>query len=138
MDQILLAAATALVTAMATDGWQEARAGAVALWRRVHPDRVPAIESELEEVRAELLGARQSGDAAVETELIADWQRKLRRLTATHPDLLAELEQLTLGPWSAPLSASGQARVRSVHQVAVATGKGTVYQAGRDQHITRP
>ncbi|MDB4872445.1 MAG: hypothetical protein JWL97_3449, partial [Gemmatimonadales bacterium] len=40
MDPILVAADTALVGAMATDTWQQARAGAVALWRRLHPDRV--------------------------------------------------------------------------------------------------
>lgn len=45
MDPILVAADTALVGAMATDTWQQARAGAVALWRRLHPDRVVAIGS---------------------------------------------------------------------------------------------
>ncbi|MET9250277.1 hypothetical protein [Nonomuraea sp. NPDC003709] len=44
MDSLVLAAATAVVTALSTEGWRQARKAVVALWRRVHPERVPAIE----------------------------------------------------------------------------------------------
>src|SRR5690349_14355645 len=51
MDPIVLAAGTALVTAMATDAWQSARDGAVALWRKVRPEQAEIVEAELAEVR---------------------------------------------------------------------------------------
>lgn len=94
MDPLVLAAGTAVINAMATDGWEQARAAVVRLWRRVHPERVPAIEAELEEVRGEVVAARQAGDAAVETELAADWQRKLKRLLAADPGQIAELRRV--------------------------------------------
>lgn len=135
MDQFLLAAATALISAMATDGWKEARAGAVALWRRVHPDRVPGIESELEDVRNELLAARHEGDAETEKELVSEWGGKLRRLTSDHPELMAELRRLLQEEWGRLLPAADSARVQSIQQTAVATGGGKVNQVGRDQFI---
>lgn len=133
MDEFVLTAANALIAAMATDGWNEARASAVALWRRVHPDRVPAIESELSEVRDEILASRESGETAVERELVADWQRKLRRLIVGHPELAAELAVLQ-DEWGRllPASAGGQ----HIEQTAIVSGDGTAYLAGRDQHIT--
>lgn len=133
MDQLVLAAASALIGAMTTDGWNEARASAVALWRRAHPDRVPAIESELSEVRDEILAAREAGEPEVERDLVADWQRKFRRLITAHPELAAELEVLQ-DEWSRlhPASAAGQ----HIEQITIVSGNGTAYVAGRDQHMT--
>lgn len=51
------------------------------LWRRVYPERVPAIEAELAEARDELVVSRQADDAEVEKELAAEWRRKFQRLT---------------------------------------------------------
>ena len=137
MDELILAAASALVGAMATDGWNEVRSGVVALWRRVHPDRVPAIESELDEVRQELLASRRAGDIEDEKNLVSGWQRKLRRLMAAHPELTAEL-RLLLEEWSRLLGpAAGLAGGQNFSQVAVVTGHGKANQVGRDQFITR-
>ena len=94
MDELALAAASALMTAMATDAWSEVRAGIVSLWRRVYPERVPAIESELVDARSELVASRQAGDAEVEKELAADWRRKFQRLTQAYPELIPELRLL--------------------------------------------
>jgi hypothetical protein len=137
MDQLALTAANALITAMTTDGWNEARAGVVALWRRVHPDRAPAIESELAEVRDEVLASRGAGEAEVERELVNDWQRKLRRLIAAHPELAAELQVLQ-GEWGGlpPAPAPAPAARKHIEQTAIVTGDGTVYMAGRDQRIS--
>jgi hypothetical protein len=134
MDELMVAAASALVGAMATDGWNEVRSGVAALWRRVHPDRVPAIESELDEVRYELLDSRRTGDAEVEKGLVADWQRKLRRLMAAHPELTAEL-RLLLEEWSRLLPSPGLAGGQTFSQAAVVTACGKVNQVGRDQFI---
>ncbi|MFC4584956.1 hypothetical protein [Sphaerisporangium corydalis] len=133
MDPLVLAAGTALVTAMATDGWEQARAGAVALWRRVHPERVPAIEAELVEVRDELLAARRAGDVPAEEGLVSDWQRRLRRLLADDPGLAAELRRVLDEQW-APLLPAGRSPEQVVVQSATVSGSARVYQAGRDQY----
>lgn len=59
VDPIVLAAGTALVSAMATDVWQQARARVVALWRRVHPQQADTVEADLEGLHAQVLDARQ-------------------------------------------------------------------------------
>ncbi|GGW39118.1 transketolase [Streptomyces griseoloalbus] len=90
----MLAAGTALVGAMATDAWQQARTSAVELARRVHPERVPAVEAEPAEVREEVLTAREADDADAENGLAQDWQRKLQRLVRDHPEPARELRRV--------------------------------------------
>lgn len=134
MDPLALAAATALVGAMATDAWQQARSSAVELWRRVHPERVPAVEAELAEVRAEVLQARRADDPDTELHLASDWQRRLQRLLRDDPDLAGELQRL-LDEELAPLLPTGDDRSgpRTVVQKARASGGSHIYQAGGDQ-----
>lgn len=135
MDQLVLSAANALIAAMATDAWNEVRASVVSLWRRVHPDRIPAIESELAEVREEIVASREVGDSGVERELAAEWQRKLWRLITAHQELAADL-QVLLADWNRLLPAPVPAAGQHIEQTAIVTGDGTAYLAGRDQHIT--
>lgn len=87
-------AGTTLVTLLATDAWQGARDGVVALWRRTHPDRADAIGGELDASREELVSAQTNGDAETEAELRADWQGRLRQLLTTRPELAEELRAL--------------------------------------------
>lgn len=131
MDDLALAAASALMTAMATDAWSEVHAGAVGLWRRVYPDRVPAIEAELLAARDELAAARQDGDAEVGMELAGEWRRKFQRLIRENPGLIPELQMLEEA-WTRLVPASGRARSGGVtiEQTAVVHGRGTTYQAG--------
>lgn len=133
MDELALAAASALMTAIATDAWSEVRAGVVGLWHRVYPERVPAIESELVDVRNELVVSRRAGDAGIEKELAADWQRKFQRLTQAHPELIPELRMLE-EEWTrlAPAAGPDRSGAVNIEQTAIATGPGTTYQAGRD------
>jgi hypothetical protein len=137
MDDFALAAASALMTAMATDAWSEARGGAVSLWRRIYPERVPAIESELMDARNELVVSRQAGDAEVEKELAADWRRKFQRLMQTHPELIPEL-QILEEEWTrlAPAAERDHSGTTNIKQTAIAAGRGAIYQAGRNQRIT--
>ncbi|MEU9350877.1 hypothetical protein AB0D65_07605 [Streptomyces griseoloalbus] len=131
MDPLVLAAGTALVGAMATDAWQQARTSAVELWRRVHPERVPAIEAELAEVREEVLTARETHDVDAENGLAQDWQRKLQRLVRDHPELARELRRV-LDQELAPLlpHRSGPAGPGTV-STATAGDNSTIIQ-GRD------
>ncbi|MFI0483486.1 hypothetical protein [Actinomadura sp. 9N215] len=136
MDPLVMAAGTALVTAIATDGWQQARAGAAALWRRVQPERAAVIEAELEEVRGEVLAARQAGDRQAEEHLADEWRRRLARLVAADPAAGAEIQEVLDQVWKPLLTEEEQARVQHITMHATASGDARVYQAGRDQHIT--
>ncbi|WP_146778999.1 hypothetical protein [Actinomadura craniellae] len=135
MDPLLMTSGTALVAAMATDGWQGARAGAVKLWRRVYPDRAEAVEAELEEVRGEVLAARRDGDEDAEQELVADWRRRLARLVAADPAVGAEIQQVLDQVWKPLLPANEQPGTQNVSMNATAKDRGRVYMAGRDQTI---
>ncbi|MQY26328.1 hypothetical protein [Nocardia aurantia] len=134
MDPLLLTAGTTLVTAMATDGWKDVRAAAAALWHRIHPERVSAVEAELLDVRNEIMAARTSGDVRVEAELATEWQRKLGRLLTTDPTLEASLRTILKECWAPALSADDSARVWHIVQTATVSGSGRVFQAGRDQY----
>ncbi|MFF7704214.1 hypothetical protein [Streptomyces lydicus] len=120
---------------MATDAWQQARNSAVTLWRRVHPDRVPAIEAELAEVREELIAAREEGDVQAEGDLAADWQRRLRRLLRDDPSLAHELRRVLDEELTPLLATADQVSPGSVQQTATASGHAHVYQAGGNQTI---
>jgi hypothetical protein len=128
-------AGTAVVTLMATDGWQRMRDGVAALWRRVRPVQADEIEVALDETREEILTARRAGDAEGEGDLVRDWDRRLRRLLADDPAVAGELQQL-LDDVRGSLPAAEQLALPSVRLQAHVSGQGRVYQAGRDQHIT--
>ncbi|MEV4365298.1 hypothetical protein ACWEPL_30035 [Nonomuraea sp. NPDC004186] len=136
MDPIVLAAGTALVTAMATDAWQQARAGAVALWRRFRPDQADAVEIELAEVRTQVLAARCDGDDDTERALAGSWQVRLAQLLRADPALAEELRRVLDEDLTPVLPQAEQEQIASIVMKATASGHGRVYQAGRDQHIT--
>jgi hypothetical protein len=131
MDPLVLAAATAVVTAMSTDGWQQAREVVVKLWRRGRPDHLPAIEADLDDTRAEVVTAREDGDSSAEEALVADWQRKLRRLLNTDPQLGAELQRVLDEQLTPLLPAAAQADVHNIQNVTAsapgATAQGAMF-----------
>ncbi|MEV4291240.1 hypothetical protein AB0K40_37520 [Nonomuraea bangladeshensis] len=135
MDPIVLAAGTALVTAMATDAWQSARDGAVALWRRARPEQAEVVEAELTEVREQVLRARGEGDADTEQALTGSWQVRLQQLLRTDPSLAGELRRVLDEVLTPALQPADQDRIGSLVMKATASGHGRVYQAGRDQTI---
>ncbi|MGW2341327.1 hypothetical protein [Streptomyces sp. NPDC001661] len=122
-------AGTTLVGLLTTEAWQRARDGVTALWRRAEPARADAISAELEVTREDLLAAQDDGDTESRDELGTEWQGRIRRLLAAHPEearaLRALVEELS------PLASD----TPSVTQHATASGHARVYQAGRDQHI---
>ncbi|WP_328328180.1 MULTISPECIES: hypothetical protein [unclassified Streptomyces] len=122
-------AGTTLVTLLTTDTWPSIRDGLVSLWQRARPDRAPHIADELNVTRAELLSAQAVGDREVEAEVRAEWQGRIRRLVAAHPELVEELRALV-----AEL-APDDAVAPAVTQHATASGRARVYQAGRDMRI---
>ena len=65
MEPIVEAFANALVAAMATDTWKQARSAVAALWSRLHPPRrTENIEPELDRLRGDEAGHRQSHEPA--------------------------------------------------------------------------
>ncbi|MEW2623914.1 hypothetical protein [Streptomyces sp. NPDC048106] len=118
-------ASLTLVTLMATDTWERARDGVVALWRRAWPERADTVAAELDSTREDLAAGLTAEDG-----LAAEWQGQIRRLLAGRPEAAVELRSLLdeLAPGTAPAPA--------VSQHATASGDSRIYQAGRDLRIT--
>ncbi|MFG2622531.1 hypothetical protein ACGFXC_33445 [Streptomyces sp. NPDC048507] len=113
---------------MASQGWETARDGMVALWQRFQPSRSEAVAEDLAATREELLGSGPDS----ETELVAEWQARVRRLLLSHPDVAGELRRILDELHPQPSSAESGTTTLN----ARASGRGRVYQAGRDQHIS--
>ncbi|MGW6016139.1 hypothetical protein [Streptomyces sp. NPDC055210] len=137
MDPVTIAAGTALVGAMATDGWEQIREAVLALWRRARPERAEAVSAQLEELRNQVLDARRQGDPDTEEALIGAWQIHLQQLLRQDPALTAELRRVLNQRLTPALNRDGQARVQSIVQNATVSG-GVSIQAGRDVHTTPP
>ncbi|MGW3357549.1 hypothetical protein ACWDFL_19330 [Streptomyces bungoensis] len=128
-------AASTVVGAMATAGWESAQRAMGELWRRVHPERADTVVAELGEARADVLAAREHGDERAERELVVAWQARLRRLLAADPALVPELRRLTdelLPPTGEAGPPAGGTRL-----TANASGRSRVTMAGRDINITK-
>ncbi|MET8179573.1 hypothetical protein [Streptomyces sp. NPDC005336] len=87
-------AGTIMVTLMATNAWESAWDGLVALWQRFQPARADGIGDEFEAHRADLLLARETGDEESEAELTTEWQGRVRRLLAARPEVADELRRI--------------------------------------------
>jgi hypothetical protein len=122
-------AATTLVSLLTTEGWQRAKEQFASLWRRAQPERAEVIARELEVTRDDLLAAQGDDDSGIRAELNAEWQGRIRRLLAAHPDAAALLRDLLAELAPEALAAP------SVTQHATASGHARVYQAGRDQNF---
>ncbi|WP_327157954.1 hypothetical protein OHU45_31265 [Streptomyces tubercidicus] len=136
MDSIVLAAGTAVVSAMATEAWQQARTGVVAWWGRVRPDQADGVDAALEESRNGVLAARQAHDISREQALVDDWQVRLHLLVREDPALVGELRRLLDEDLTPRLPVQEQTRVGSIVMKATASGRGRVYQSGADLHVT--
>ncbi|MDT0443611.1 hypothetical protein [Streptomyces johnsoniae] len=133
MDPVVLAAGTALVGAMVTDTWQQARIAAMAWWRRTRPAQADAVETALDADRAALLAAREQGDQDTEQALIGAWRLRLQGLLAEDPALLEELRLLE-SRIRALLPAAGQG---SVHIVGHARDNAQVFIANGPLRVDR-
>ncbi|MGW1714382.1 hypothetical protein [Streptomyces sp. NPDC002156] len=142
MDPLAVAVGTALVGAMATDSWQQAKRALVALWRRVRPEaEADTVGAEFGQARTRLLaalegGAVQGAPSPVVSALETDWQFRLHLLLREHPDLAGELRRVLDAELTPLLPEEDGTRGGTVVMKAQASGSGRVYQAGRDQHIT--
>ncbi|MFF3375317.1 hypothetical protein ACFYXF_20505 [Streptomyces sp. NPDC002680] len=146
MDPLAVAVGTALVGAMATDSWEQAKRALVALWRRVRPEaEADTVGAEFGQARTRLLAALEGGapgaaapgvTSPVVSALETDWQFRLHLLLREHPDLAGELRRVLDAELTPLLPEGDGTRGGTVVMKAQASGSGRVYQAGRDQHIT--
>jgi hypothetical protein len=135
MDPIALAAGTALVGAMATDAWQQARAAVVTLWRRVHADQAEIVTSELETVRSRILTAREAADEATEQALVGAWRLRLQQLLEEDPSLADDMRRLLDEHLAPALPGEEQSQLQAVVMKAETHDESRVYMAARDLHI---
>lgn len=127
-------AASTVVGAMATAGWESAQRAMGGLWRRVHPERADTVLAELGEARVEVLDARRNGDEGAERELVGEWQTRLRRLLAAHPEMVPEVRAVV--DELLPMVEEEEPRPGGVRLTAHASGRSRVTMAGRDVNIT--
>ncbi|MFI6849585.1 hypothetical protein OG535_04010 [Kitasatospora sp. NBC_00085] len=136
MDPLALAAGSALVGAMATDAWQQARSATVALWRRVRPEHADDVGSDLDVLRRQVLAARVAEDADTEQALAAPWRLQLQQLLRTVPGFADELRRLLDDHLLPMLPEERREGPAQVVMRAEAHDHARVFMAGRDQHIT--
>ncbi|MES5822872.1 hypothetical protein [Streptomyces sp. RG80] len=134
MDPFLLTlagtAGTTVVTLFVGEGWQQARDGVVAVWRRFRPEAAGDVERELEASR---LAALEGDSPETANRLEGHWIGRFAGLLGEHPEAADELQRL-LDRLSE--GSGGQAITGGVHMQARADGSSRIYQSARDQHIT--
>src|SRR5450432_3483301 len=90
-----MAAGAALVSAMATDTWRQARTSVVTLCRRLRPSRqAEAVEAELDVLHQQLHAVREQDRPDLEQALAETWQDRLQELLAQDPAVAGELRQI--------------------------------------------
>ncbi|MFD7517506.1 NB-ARC domain-containing protein [Streptomyces niveus] len=102
--------ATALVGAMVTESWEQARARVAQFFARRRQSRNPGEDEEgaaLDEGRAQLVAARDADDESAAADVETDWRRRLGQLLEEEPEAAQELRQLLsdLAAVQAPVNA---------------------------------
>ncbi|AZP17011.1 hypothetical protein EJC51_13325 [Streptomyces aquilus] len=137
MDPYLLTmagtAGTTVVTLLVGEGWQQARDGVIAVWRRFRPEAADEIGRELETSRAALLQLPTGDDQGSDMQQMeGQWIARFVGLLSEHPQAADELQSLM----ERLRQGAGQSISGGVRLQARAEGSSRIYQAARDQHIT--
>ena len=139
MDRIVVAFGTALVGAMATSTWQQAREAVTDLWRRMHlRPKGDGIGIELDELREQILLARREGDTSTEWALEGAWQVKLQQLLRADPALAAELRRVLDQVLTPALTPAEQTRVGTIVMTGSSHDSSTFTQIGTQTTYGRP
>ncbi|MCM2420225.1 hypothetical protein [Streptomyces sp. RKAG293] len=117
----------ALVSAMATDTWQETRTRVVAIWRRFRTEAADETGRRLEADRTNLLALPRDQRRQAESDLILRWRVELLQLVQCDSTAGQALEDALLG--------REQAVELRIHQTGRASGDGRIFMAGRDQNF---
>ena len=132
MVTLASSAATALIGAMTTDGWSQAKAGALAIWRRHRPGQAETVEDALESARNDLIAADDVTREGIASRVEGRWQGRWEAFLEEHPDATSDVAKLI-----EQLHALIGHQDMTVVTQHVWAGR-DAYTAGRDQHITRP
>ena len=129
--------ANALVEHLASDTWESAKLGIIALWRRVQPDRAEATANDLNQAHDDLATAQSSGsEASVRDAIQSEWNGRLRRLLALRPESAEDLQRLLDSNFGIITTHSKIAGNTSITLSATGSRKSQIYQVGQgDQHI---
>jgi hypothetical protein len=126
------AAATALVTSMTTDSWEQAKAALVKLLHPRHPIQAKAVAADLTAAQTVAVAAWAAGDEQAEADLMAEWRSRLGRMAARDEQLQAELK-LFAEEFRHLLSEPR--RTSRIVMRAEVHGSGRVNQAGGNQTV---
>jgi len=130
---LISSGATTLIGLMATDAWTRAKGAASSLFAKSSPQEREQIEVELDQTRAQLLEARESGDVELETELESEWRSRLRRAVSADSELIAELDDFVREYGSErPAADAGTVKI-----TGNARGKARIYQQGHGVQYNR-
>lgn len=137
MDEIAMAAGTALAAAATTESWSMVKAAVVNWWRRFHPDEAVRVETDLERLRTEVIDARTHTDTDAEQAITSEWRLRLQRLINTDPRVRDDLRQLLEEQIYRALNEEDRQRAQSLIQRTTVVGDNNhTIVAGGDVHGT--
>ncbi|WP_328864093.1 hypothetical protein [Streptomyces virginiae] len=123
LSALAMTGATTIVAAMATDAWQNTRAGTHRMFRRAGATEAEGatLLTLLDADAALVDGAAADEDAgAVRADLAPSWNRRLTALLRDHPEAVADLRELLA-------SAPGAGNTTSWVQNVKVSGHGHAY-----------
>lgn len=116
-------AATALVQAMVTDGWEGVRHKVARLFGRGEPD--PAAERRLDATRQQLAAASPAALERAQAKEAAQWQTRFEDLLSDHPDAEGDLAALVEELRPLVISAAGHS-VAAAGDISLKSDRGSV------------
>jgi hypothetical protein len=135
VDTVVVAFGAALISAMATDSWQQARTSVVALWRRVRPPRqAEAVLGELDTLHQQVLAARQQDRPDIERALAGVWQDRLQELLLDDPAVAGELRRILEQTLTPMLPPADRAHIGQITMTASSYHAGTLNHIAGNQH----
>jgi tetratricopeptide (TPR) repeat protein len=134
VDPIVEAFGAALVAAMATDTWKEAKAAVLALWHRVRPGREGEADAELERLRERVITALQARQPGTGQALEGIWQGRLQELLLDDPGLAGQLQEVLDGVLVPMLVPAERSRISQMIMTGSVGDGGTVNQVAGDQY----
>jgi hypothetical protein len=134
LSSLASTAATTVVQLLTTESWERLKSALGKLWSRAHPGREAALETQLDDSRAEVMAAGDDVEQ-VRAELTAEWQGRLRRLLAAEPGIADELRRV-LDEQLGPALREQSPDKSDIRMRAAVSGRGRAYQAGHDMNIT--
>ncbi|WIM94011.1 hypothetical protein ACTOB_006011 [Actinoplanes oblitus] len=138
MDPTALAFATALVSAMATQTWSDARAAALGVWRRRNAAAgTESIATDLDVTRERVVTAGEAGDPDTVDAVVDVWRGRVQELLLDHPELATDLQDVLTTTLLPMLTDTQTSRVRSIIMTGTSRDTSTFHQIAGNQYNHR-